>query len=131
MAFKVPECYRVTNGPRSTNNSYGNNGWFIVTSNDFPGIKFRCIASDIDNWELVSVSILGKERYPKWLEMCFIKTLFWSYEDVVVQLHTIEQFNNQHPYCLQLWRAYDSDKYITPPDLDHINRQNFFFGNIS
>lgn len=61
------------------------------------------IFSDGEGWEHVSVSTPG--RCPNWAEMCFVKNLFWSAEDVVIQFHpAASEYVNNHPYCLHLWR---------------------------
>jgi hypothetical protein len=37
--------------------------------------------------------------------MCFVKSLFWEPEDVVVQYHPAEsKYVNNHNFCLHLWR---------------------------
>ncbi|RRJ98264.1 hypothetical protein Ga0100231_005150 [Opitutaceae bacterium TAV4] len=37
--------------------------------------------------------------------MAFLKSLFWSPDDVVMQLHPAEKdYVNNHPFCLHLWR---------------------------
>jgi len=84
MAFKVPEKYRLKTGPMRSDESYGNNGQFIVNN-----IKIKsnilCQASDGFEWEHVSASIIN--RCPTWNEMCFIKDLFWDDEDCIIQYH--------------------------------------------
>lgn len=58
------------------------------------------------NWEHVSVST-NDERHtlPTWTEMCFVKDLFWSEDDCVVQYHPPRaDYVNHHPGCLHLWR---------------------------
>ena len=82
--FKVPEQYRITKGELASDFLYGNNGAFKV----FRGrTTFLIIASDGMGWEHVSVHCLtdGKERTPTWSEMCFVKDLFWSDDDCVIQ----------------------------------------------
>lgn len=86
------------------------------TGNDFgafriftvQGRELLIIASSGDkdlgiDWEHVSVSL--SNRCPTWGEMCFVKSLFWSAEDTVMQLHPpSSRWINNHPYCLHLWR---------------------------
>lgn len=61
------------------------------------------IADGESDWEHVSVST--KSRCPTWQEMCFIKSLFWSDEDCVLQYHPPKsEYVNVHSYCLHLWR---------------------------
>jgi hypothetical protein len=72
------------------------------------GRRLKIIASPGDAhesipWEHVSVSC--SNRCPNWIEMSFVKDLFWDAEDAVMQLHPPKsQYINQHPYCLHLWR---------------------------
>ncbi len=104
--FRVPEKYRQ--GPTSiyipTTSLDGNNGVFIIPAK-FTNLKLFCIASDGMGWEHVSVSLLGSKRCPVWEEMCYVKDLFWSEEDCVIQYHPRkEDYVNVHPYCLHLWR---------------------------
>jgi hypothetical protein len=57
-------------------------------------------------WEHVSVSIAKK--IPTWVEMCWVKALFWDDEDAVMQLHPPKStYVNNHPNCLHLWRPVD------------------------
>jgi hypothetical protein len=54
-------------------------------------------------WEHVSVSC--RNRTPNWTEMCYIKSLFWTDEETVMQLHPPRsQWINNHQYCLHLWK---------------------------
>ena len=66
-------------------------------------------------WEHVSVSL--KHRCPNWQEMCFVKDLFWSEDELVVQFHPPRSdYVNHHPYCLHLWRPLDGH-IRTPPSI--------------
>ena len=66
-------------------------------------------------WEHVSVSL--KNRCPNWIEMCFIKDLFWEPEDVVMQLHVARsEWISFHPFCLHLWRPLN-EKIPLPPSI--------------
>ncbi len=79
----------------------GNNGLFRF---ERYGIIFTVIASDGAGWEHVSVTI-NKDRCPTWEEMCLVKDMFWSEEDVVVQFHPAKKdYVNNHKYCLHLWK---------------------------
>jgi len=103
--FKVPEQYRVKKGlgQFDSDETFGNNGVFFIT---IEGRKFKCIASDGLGWEHVSVSL--PHRTPNWREMCIIKDLFWSEDDVVFQIHPAKKnYINNHPHCLHLWRPID------------------------
>ena len=66
-------------------------------------------------WEHVSVSL--KNRCPTWEEMCFVKNLFWSEDEVVIQIHPAKKdYINHHPYCLHLWRS-TVEKMPLPPKI--------------
>jgi hypothetical protein len=95
------ELGRVTNygGPDS-----GLNGRFVLQSPC--GCKLQAISVDGEQtgWEQVSVST-DRSRSPNWLEMCFIKDLFWDEEESVMQLHPpLSQYVKNHRYCLHLWK---------------------------
>lgn len=119
----VPERARITGGPLASDASYGNNGAFLVDS-PRPGWMLYIIASDgtgeacvsiADGWEHVSVRAArgAQSRIPVWEEMCFVKTLFWSDDEVVMQLHPAKRnYINCHPHVLHLWRHADIP---TPP----------------
>ena len=106
--MKVPEKYRFTdeNNDFGTTEFDGNNGLFLIKiGSDI----FQCIASDGMGWEHVSVTKRTKNRnvysLPSWEEMCFIKDLFWSDEDTVIQYHPKKsEYVNNHPYVLHLWK---------------------------
>ena len=84
------------------------------------GADLRIIASSGDStvavdWEHVSVST--QHRCPNWLEMCFVKDLFWDEEESVMQLHPPKsRWINNHPYCLHMWRP-TSQEIPLPPDI--------------
>jgi hypothetical protein len=102
--FHVPNRYRVTRGQYGSDNSYGNNGAFIINRGR---TTFVIIASDGDFWEHVSVHCVteGKDRTPTWPEMCFVKGIFWDEEDCVIQYHPAKsEYVNMHKHTLHLWR---------------------------
>ncbi len=111
MSFRVPNESRVRVGQLASDESYGNNGCFIVGA----WRRLQIIASDGEGWEHVSVSILESKNTPTWDEMCTVKDIFWEGEDVVMQLHPKRsEYVNHYPGCLHLWRP--TDKTIpTPP----------------
>lgn len=114
MTFKVPEDFRVKSGRMGSYKSVGNNGYFRIRSLKFKVI-LTCIASDGAGWEHVSVSIYNK--CPGWDHMSFIKDLFWSDDDCVIQFHPPkEDYISCHPYCLHLWRRCDTNDYVERPD---------------
>lgn len=104
--MKVPEQYRVRNGRLASDESFGNNGCFIVSGPQ--GAKLLVIASDQLGWDHVSVST--KTRCPRWDEMCFIKDLFFDEDETVVQFHPKKsEYVNNHPHCLHLWKMHNHE----------------------
>lgn len=83
------------------------------------GIQMRMISSGRDleyGWEHVSVTVKA-ERCPTWEEMCFVKDLFWSEDEVVMQLHpAAHEYVNEHKYCLHLWKPLNAT-IPTPPTI--------------
>jgi hypothetical protein len=76
----------------------------IMSSGTGPGVG---------GWEHVSVSTTS--RTPNWTEMCFVKDLFWSEEECVVQYHpALGNYINCHPHCLHLWRPLNAEIPIPP-----------------
>ena len=49
--MKVPEEYRIKNGPLASDSTYGNNGAFDIP---FESYVLFCVASDGGNWDHVS-----------------------------------------------------------------------------
>lgn len=111
--FRVPEKCRIKQGPMGSTKQYGNNGAFLIRSIKLKR-PFQVIASDGMGWEHVSVSL--PNRCPTWEEMCFIKDIFWEPQDFVIQIHPIEDdYINNHPYCLHLWRRAETNDYCEKP----------------
>ncbi|NIQ88651.1 MAG: hypothetical protein GWN93_06050 [Deltaproteobacteria bacterium] len=95
---------RVTSGPLGSDESYGNNGAFIVR-----GPKSRDLQIIISNgagWEHASVAYRQTKAFtPTWEEMHWVKTLIWRDDECVMQLHPPqEHYVNCHPGCLHLWK---------------------------
>jgi hypothetical protein len=105
--FKVPEKYRITDTGSifmRTTKDDGNNGVFVIPYNPTKATLY-CIASDGMDWDHVSVSIVNVKRCPVWRELCYVKDLFWSKDDCVIQYHPPEKdYVNVHEYCLHLWK---------------------------
>ena len=118
MAFKVPNQFRLRQGPLGSDDSIGLCGAFEVLLNKAykftgsPKSIMHVIADDgrETGWEHVSCyKTTGKTRWtPNWKEMCIIKDLFWDEEDCVIQYHPPKQdYVNCNPYVLHLWRPVD------------------------
>lgn len=121
MGFHVPDKHRMRTGWFRTDETYGNNGAFLLPRYHQ---KFWIIASDgseadkaglICEWEHVSVSIQNHPNsLPTWEEMCWIKSIFWDKEDVVVQFHPAESEYVNFANVLHLWR-HRTAAFPTPP----------------
>lgn len=69
--------------------------------------------SDIIPWEHVSVS--AKKTCPTWVEMSFVKDLFFDPEEAVMQLHPPRStWVNNHDTCLHLWRPLEAAIPLPP-----------------
>lgn len=106
--FHVHNKFRVVRGPMASDDSYGNNGFFVLPHYRINDYQFYAQVSDGEGWEHVSVSVGRKgekqRRCPTWEEMCWIKNWFWDEEDCVIQFHPAKsEYVNLHPYVLHLW----------------------------
>ncbi len=112
MSFKVPNEFRIKTGALASDDSIGNNGAFFIRAGN---IQYFVVASDGEGWEHVSVTLGNAPRCPNWNEMCFIKSIFWGDDDLVVQFHPPKSEHvNIHNHCLHLWRSTNKD-IPTPP----------------
>ena len=107
MRQKVPqklEKGRITTGDMGTQAEDGFFGAFQVHGPC--GMSLRIISSEsLPGWEWEHVSVSLPNRCPNWIEMCFIKDLFWGEDEVVMQLHPAKKdYVNFHQYCLHLWK---------------------------
>ena len=94
---------RITQGPYGSDASFGPYGAFLILGPTAATLKIVSSAGDETGWEHVSVSC--KNRTPNWVEMCFIKDLFWAEDECVIQYHPPKsEYVNNHEYCLHMWR---------------------------
>lgn len=101
------EEYRIKLGPMKSDTTLGNNGAFRIHC-PHTNKTLLVIASDGEGWEHVSVST--KSRTPSWIEMCFIKDVFWSENEIVIQYHPAKiDYVNIHEHCLHLWRPIEAE----------------------
>ena len=83
---------------------------------------FHIIFSTGSGWEHLSVTLTklvtreskrqlkSIERCPTWIEMSFLKDMFWEVTECVVQFHPpMADHISNHPYCLHLWRSIDKE----------------------
>jgi len=116
--------YRVTSGFYASDDSSEYRGKFFIPYKFNPSKPKMTVLSsgpkkdkDIDdpllNWEHVSISY--PSRCPTWAEMCFIKNIFWSEEETVLQYHPAKKYYmNLHEYCLHLWKPVHFEVILPP-----------------
>lgn len=111
---------RVRVGPYATVNSDKGMGKFEWKQGCF---AYLIISSGDDTerviggWEHVSVSKLqGKiPRIPTWEDMSYVKSLFWSDDETVLQFHPKRQeYVNKYPWCLHLWKKIGVEHELPP-----------------
>jgi hypothetical protein len=107
------EAGRLTEGPMASRPDWGAYGAFFVQGPCGEELKIVASGGDETAWEHVSVST--RRRPPNWQEMCFVKDLFWSEEECVIQFHPPKScYVNNHPFCLHLWRPIDGHVRLPP-----------------
>lgn len=120
------ERHRLRYGPLASNRYDGNNGAFIIPNPHGPkGVPSRLtvLVSDGMGWDHVSVHARdgrgdGNPRIPTWVEMCYVKDLFFDPEECVVQYHPRRSvYRNAHEHVLHLWRPQDATLPEPNPDL--------------
>lgn len=66
-------------------------------------------------WDHVSVSPQKSKYTPSWDDMCAIKEVFFKDSEAVIQIHPPrDEYVNNMPNCLHLWRANDKDMVLPP-----------------
>ncbi len=88
----------------------GFNGFIYIR-----GWEGTVIASWGGGWEHVSVSPRKNNYTPTWDDMCAIKELFFDDDEAVIQIHPPkDEYVNNMPNCLHLWRANDKEMVLPP-----------------
>ena len=92
-----------------------------ITDDGFSGIismplwKGSIICSWGGGWEHCSVSPSKKNIIPTWDDMCMIKNLIFKEDEAVIQIHPPkDEYVNNMPNCLHLWRYLDGDMVLPP-----------------
>lgn len=118
--MRNPIPAKLEAGRRQGDPSWGPYGQFFIRG---PERVVLCIVASggepddvaAQGWEHVSVS--APRRCPTWEEMCFVKDLFWTEEETVVQFHPPKsEYVNNHPYVLHLWRS-KTQTFPMPPSI--------------
>jgi len=71
------------------------------------------VTSKGEGWDHVSVST--SSRCPNWQEMCFVKNLFWTEEELVIQYHPPKSvYLNCNPHVLHMWKPQHAEIPMPP-----------------
>jgi len=66
-------------------------------------------------WDHVSVSPQKRSVVPSWGDMCRVKDIFFNDNEAVIQIHPPkDEYVNQMPNCLHLWRSNDKEMVLPP-----------------
>lgn len=92
-----------------------------ISDDGFSGIismplwKGSIICSWGGGWEHCSVSPSKKNIIPTWDDMCMVKDLIFKEDEAVIQIHPPkDEYVNNMPNCLHLWRYLDGDMVLPP-----------------
>lgn len=78
-------------------------------------VDMSFVASWGGGWDHVSVSPLNRKTIPTWEMMCKVKDIFFKPEEAVIQIHPPkDEYVNNMPNCLHLWRANDKEMILPP-----------------
>ncbi|WP_143809151.1 DUF7694 domain-containing protein [Paraburkholderia susongensis] len=70
-------------------------------------VQSAAIALTILGQPYSKATVAGEKRCPLWSEMAWVKDQFFEPCEAVMQLHPPrEQYVNNHPYCLHMWRPH-------------------------
>lgn len=106
--------YRIKHPSRGWGGSDG--GCFKIQSPLQKDQDLFIIASNTFGWDHVSVSM--KRRIPTWIEMDYIRSLFFEDNEIVMQLHPARSHHiNIMEYCLHLWRPQNQEIPLPPEDM--------------
>ena len=78
------------------------------------------IASWGEGWDHVSIHAKANngEFVPFWEDMCFVKNIFFTGTETVIQYHPAKKnYVNQHQHTLHLWRPQNKEIQLPPTNL--------------
>ena len=97
----------------SDNIKIGDDGIKGFLSVDRTDMSF--VASWGGGWEHVSVAPLKRKITPTWEQMCKVKDIFYKPDESVIQIHPPkDEYVNNMPNCLHLWRSSDKPMHLPP-----------------
>ena len=78
-------------------------------------VDMSFVASWGGGWDHVSVAPLKKKIVPSWEMMCKVKDIFFEPDEAVIQIHPPkDEYVNNMPNCLHLWRKSDGEMTLPP-----------------
>lgn len=81
------------------------NSAYVVRPPHDQGKSLFLIVSNGGGWDHVSVSALDSSLCPTWEDMCYVKSLFFSDDELVIQYHPPKLLCvDLCQTCLHLWR---------------------------
>lgn len=117
------EVGRIRSGPWASPDS-ATFGAFIFKNRR--GVRFQAIVADGEEtgWDHVSVCLPNRKRTPTWEEMCWIKDQFFEPSEAVYQIHPrADDYVNDHPYVLHLWRPTSEAMPLPDPIMVGLGRK--------
>jgi hypothetical protein len=97
--------WRVRKGPGASDETCGWNGLFLVP---LEGDMWKVMISDQGGWKHLSISNAQRKIMPSWNIMCRVKDAFFGDDEQCIQYHPAkEDYINDHPWCLHLWKPLD------------------------
>ena len=119
--------YRITVGELGSDNSFGLTGSFKIPHQKSLSKVYIIVSSgsvEESDWEHVSCHVREKrgrkilQSTPTWDDMCYIKGLFWTDDETVIQYHPAKKYYvNTHKNVLHLWKH---KKLILPTPSMHL-----------
>lgn len=80
-----------------------------------PTWKGSVVWSNGAGWDHVSVSPEKKRITPSWDDMCKVKEIFFRDDEAVIQIHPPkDEYVNNMPNCLHLWRCHYKEMILPP-----------------
>jgi hypothetical protein len=99
--------WRIKTGMMRSEDTAGWNGCFLVP---LEGDMWHVTISDGMGWKHLSIKNAQRRTLPTWNIMSRVKDLFFSDEEWVIQYHPArEDYINDHPWVLHLWRPLNEE----------------------
>ena len=78
-------------------------------------IDMSFVASWGGGWDHISVAPIKRYIVPDWNTMCKVKQIFFKPNETAIEIHPPkDEYVNNMPNCLHLWRANDKEMILPP-----------------